>query len=584
MRIVVRAGNEAGQSFSIDREVTAGRAPDNDIVLSDADVSSYHARLTPSSGGVIEISDSNSRNGTFVNGERITGPRVLRDGDEVRLGARVVLMTEAPATAASAGIASAANSLVVRTGTDSGAAIVLQEGIPATIGREPGNTLVLNDTRVSSRHARVTRQGNRIRVEDLGSANGTLVNGIQIAGPTDAGDEAEIQLGESVLAFYVAPRAAQFTIAPTIVGSVAPSVTAAIATEATKRTARSSRRIMLIGGLVGVVAIGAFGALLAATQRDDSDGELSVTEIVDLAKPSVMIILNQPTEDSTGFSQGSGSVFDAEEGLILTNNHVATGGILSVMNENIRRPVDAVLVGAAPCDDLAVIQVIDEDDRESLRAIEFGDPESMRQGQTVVALGFPASAESAAGERLDSLSATSGIISKTSVVYDSPGDVPRLDDVIQHEASVNPGNSGGPLFDLVGKQIGVNTAVFHSRSGNRVEGANYAVSVGRIEELLPELREGRSPKWIGASVVPVQSLDTLEPIGLQIDGITPGSPAEEAELLVGDIIVEIDGQSVFNLHTYCDAMPEDEGETVRITVVTEDLEEIFDVDVTVGNP
>ncbi len=581
MRIVVRAGNEAGQDFSIEREVTAGRAADNDIVLSDADVSSYHAHLAPKDGG-IEVTDSNSRNGTFVNGERLTGARILHPGDELRFGNRVTLVAESSATAAGPGIGSAANSLVVRTGKDAGAAVVLLEGVAATIGREPGNTLVLNDTRVSSRHARVTRNGHSIRVEDLGSANGTLVNGVQITAPAPAGDGAEIQIGESVIVFYTDARAAQFTPQPTIVGSVAPSVTAAIATEAEKRNARNSRKTMLIGGLVGVVAIGAFGAVLAATMGGDDSDELAVPEIIEMARPSVMEILTKPDPDGNAFYQGTGSVIDAKEGLIITNNHVATGGTLSVTNENIRRPVDAVLIGAAPCDDLAVIQIIDEDDRKTLKSVEFGDPESLKQGQMVVALGFPTSAESGSGERLDSLSATSGIISKNDTLYDNPGDVPKLVKAIQHQASVNPGNSGGPLFDLMGKQVGVNTAIFFSSRGDRVEGANYAVSVERVDELLPKLREGESPKWIGTSIVPVSDRTTGQPIGLRIEGITPDSPAEDAEMQVGDIIVAIDGEEVYDMHTYCDAMPSREGEEVTLVLLLPD-DSFIEVDVTVGH-
>jgi S1-C subfamily serine protease len=261
---------------------------------------------------------------------------------------------------------------------------------------------------------------------------------------------------------------------------------------------------------------------------------------------------------------------------------VATGGNLSVLNENIRKPVPATLIAALPCDDLALIQVNEKSKRSSLVSVVFGDAKGLKQGQQVVALGFPASAESGSGTQLDTLSATSGIISKNNTTYDNPGDVPKLVKAIQHQAAVNPGNSGGPLFDLSGKQIGVNTAIFFIQGRGRAEGENYAVSVERIDELLPKMKKGYSAKWIGTSLSQAVNTRTGEAVGLIVEGITPGSPAETADLRVDDVIVEINGKAVTDLHTYCAAMPEKEGETVELTML--EGTKLFKVNVTVGNP
>ena len=579
MRITIQTGNEAGRGYTVDHEMTAGRAVDNDIVLTDADISAYHARFRPNGSG-IEVSDSGSRNGTFVNGTRITAATPLRPGDELRLASRVMIGAEESGTVVSGG-GWAANSLVVRTGREAGGAVILGEGQLVSLGREAGNTLVLSDPRVSSRHALVTRNGDNIRIEDLGSANGTLVNGAQIGGSATARDGAEIQVGETIMVFYKDAHSAAYEPQPTVVGSITPMATSGVIAAVEARTKKRSRAPLVAAGVVVLLAVAA-GAAFTLLSGGDDNKDLTVTELVEKARPSVVHILNLQDDGSGG--QGSGSVVDAEDGLIITNNHVATGGTLHVLNENIRGDLGAaaILIAAAPCDDLALVQVTEKSKRKSLVSVVFGDAKGLKQGQQVVALGFPASAESGAGDRLDSLSATSGIISKNDTVYDNPGDVPKLAKAIQHQAAVNPGNSGGPLFDLTGKQIGVNTAIFFIAGRGRAEGENYAVSVERIDELLPKMKRGYSPKWIGTAFGLAVNTQTQEPAGLIIEGITPGSPAVTAGLKVDDIIIEVDGKKVTNLHTYCEAMPEKEGEQVSLTVQTGRT--LRKVDVTAGNP
>ncbi len=571
MRIIIRSGNETGREFDITHEMTAGRAVENEIVLSNADVSSYHARFVLTPGGV-ELTDSGSRNGTFVNGERLSGVVLLKAGDEIRFGNTVTASAMGETTSAGAS-PSAANTLVVRTGRDSGRSIPVPATGVITIGRDPSCDFVLSDPRVSSKHARITRTDSGLQVTDLGSANGTLVNGHQVAGTTSAGDGAEIQLGETVLIYYREARAGGFISQPTVVGSITPATAAAI-----EGRSKNRMRMAIIGGgaaaaVIGVAAIG--GVLLT---RGGGNGDLTVEELVELRRSAVVHILALDEFGNGG--QGSGSVFDAEDGLIVTNNHVATGGSLYVLNENIKKPVDAKLIGAAPCEDLAVIQISRRGDRDSLTEVVFGTMADLRQGQTVVAMGFPASAESGTGERLDTLSTTSGIISKSDTVYDNRGDVPLLREAIQHQAAVNPGNSGGPLFDLKGRQIGVNTAIFFIDGRGRAEGENYAIGADRLQDVIEDLRDGKSPKWIGTSFGVVTN-NAGEAAGLIIQGVTPGSPAEQADLRVDDIIIAIDGKEVYDLHSYCEAMPSREGESVTVTIITPDDEE-FDVEVVVG--
>ena len=111
-----------------------------------------------------------------------------------------------------------------------------------------------------------------------------------------------------------------------------------------------------------------------------------------------------------------------------------------------------------------------------------------------------------------------------------PGsDVAPLTDAIQHNAAVNHGNSGGPLFDLEGKQVGINTAIYFA-NGQRLEGENYAISVRRIQELLPRLKTGRLAGWIGATFAQYGDEETGEPTAIGIDFLDDRGPLAAASV------------------------------------------------------
>lgn len=491
--------------------------------------------------------------------------------------------------------------LIVRTGADAGHSVPVAEGAPVLIGRDPSSGLVLADPRVSSRHAEVRRTAEGIEVTDLGSANGTLVNGQRIDAPALAAEGAEIQAGETVIMFTTDANALYLGPSPTVIGgglrgsaAFDSAAVEAAAHEAVEEAVREvsaqqrkrSRGLVLAVVVVAVIAIGGAAAAVIVALRGSGDATTAgpdIPRIVEASAPATVLILNL-FEGTTSGAQGSGSVIDAKEGLILTNNHVATGGRLQVLNNVISKPVAAELVGAAPCEDLALIRITDKAKRDGLKQVSFGDAASLKQGQVVIALGYPGSAESGAGNRLDTLSATSGIISKTDTRYDVPGSgVPPLLRAIQHQAAVNPGNSGGPLFDAQGKQVGVNTAIFISERG-RAEGENYAISVARIDKVLPQLKRGESPKWIGASFE--QLADKNERFaGLIIESITPDSPAARAGLKPGVVgaggaidwvqaVVGVNGKAIETLHDYCERMPD--GGDVTLSILDRKTSKISD--------
>lgn len=587
-RIVIPSDDGTPREVEIDGELSIGRHPSNAIVVSEASVSSHHASLSPADGGVL-VRDLDSTNGTYVNGVRLVESAVVHPGDELRLANLILAVASesfVPPPPAQRDIATQVASeqatqapsadlpvpwrIVVRAGNDVGAEAPIAPDKAFIVGRDQESGLVLTDARVSGRHAALRLTPAGLEVTDLGSANGTLVRRTRLVGTQLVQPGDEVQVGETVLVPVAGEDAAGYGPIPTIIELTPSDVDTSHLEELVSRKARSNR--MLIG-LVAVFAIAAI-AISAALLLRDGGGEGGEASIVERNGPATVQILNF-TDGGLQFS-GTGSVIDRGEGLILTNNHVASGGELVVVANGAMRGVEAELVAAAICDDLALVRIVDSRDRDDFQQVTLGPGADIRQGDRVVALGYPSSAESAGGNRLDSLSATSGIVSKVNAVYDNPGSgLPLLENVIQHDAAVNPGNSGGPLFDSRGRQVGVNTAIFFGTRG-RVEGANYAVSIQRVRELLDDMKSGASPAWFGVTFE--EGFDSSgRPIGLLVLGVTPGSNAEElgfegavlgsTGIEYNQLVTAVNGTPVRNLAEYCDAMPRDSGE-VRLTVLS----------------
>ena len=455
--------------------------------------------------------------------------------------------------------------LIVRTGPNSGREAALAEGVDLVIGRANDAGLQLTDPRVSERNTRVRLVRDAIEVTDLGSANGTLLDGEPVAGVRRAVAGAEIQVGDSVVSFVVGAFDPGQLVNPTIIGRSAGALNeASLERRVEAVVARRSRRLTVIATLMGVVAIGALSLGLWAFLSGGSSA--SADEVVaDVARnltPATVRVLI--VEDGDVISSGSGSIIDLDKGLILTNNHVIGSGQAEVSNTLFDEPLAAELVGTSYCDDLAVLQVKDLKSKvKGLKQIKLGEAATLRQGQRVVTLGYPRAA--AKFEDFD-LSVTSGVISKTRTVWDRPG-TPFHDNVIQTDATINQGNSGGPLVNLKGEQVGVNT---YTLSGAGIQQSNYAISIGRVREILGTLEGGDSPKWIGARFTEVTN-NNDEPVGIAIDTLYPGGIAERAGLVptlpdgsVPMYITEIDGRPVRTVADYCELMPEDGKATLTV--------------------
>jgi serine protease Do len=228
---------------------------------------------------------------------------------------------------------------------------------------------------------------------------------------------------------------------------------------------------------------------------------------------------------------GSGTGFVVSElGYILTNNHViARADEVGVRFSGDDETYPAVVVGADPASDLAVLKI---EAGRPLPSLVFGDSESVRVGDWAIAVGNPFG--NLAG------SVTVGVVSaKGRNDLAIHGGAPRYQDFLQTDAAINFGNSGGPLLDITGRVIGVNTAV--NKAGQGIGFAipsNYAVRI--FEQLAAEGRVIRG--WMGA--VTSDFRDGSRAGGALVESLVPGSPAQKAGLLPGDVIVSFDGVDV----------------------------------------
>jgi S1-C subfamily serine protease len=232
-------------------------------------------------------------------------------------------------------------------------------------------------------------------------------------------------------------------------------------------------------------------------------------------------------------------------GLILTNNHVIEGATSISVTLADGREVDADLVGALPSNDVALVQARGVGD---LEAVQFGRSSDLRVGDPVVAIG---NALGLGGTP----SVTAGIISALGRELTAQNGE-RLDELIQTDAAIYQGNSGGPLVNAAGEVVGVNTAVATSSANGAAENLGFALPIDQLSPLIDELKQGGGEVVGGAFLgVSTQSLDLVPPaiidrLGIDADDgafvseVVPGSGAEEAGIQPGDVIVEIDGRDI----------------------------------------
>jgi len=328
----------------------------------------------------------------------------------------------------------------------------------------------------------------------------------------------------------------------------------------------------------------------SSDQASLSSGCLPAAEVYEQLRPAVVEITGTVSARSPfvppAEGSGSGIIID-EQGLILTNYHV----IAEADNLEVRfadgTTVSAQVVGRDPGNDLAVIRANVSD--EELTPAPLGDSDAVQVGDPVLAIGNPFNLEG---------TLTQGIVSALGRTY-APEDGTRpIRNLIQTDAAVNPGNSGGPLLNCQGEVIGINT-LLENPTGDRVNvGVAFAVPINTAEQFLPDMlaAETVSHPWLGIAgqeVTPAlaQDLDLPLDAGVYVTFVAAGSPAEragfqgafrsEAEAAQssslpsgGDVIVVADGQavaSVEELAGYLDRQKRP-GDTVELQVLRDGQE------------
>ncbi|MEM7545256.1 MAG: DegQ family serine endoprotease [Pseudomonadota bacterium] len=257
----------------------------------------------------------------------------------------------------------------------------------------------------------------------------------------------------------------------------------------------------------------------------------------------------------TQSSLGSGFVI-APEGYIVTNNHVIDGADEIVVNFTDGSSLPAALVGTDPKTDVAVLKV---EPAEPLPFVPFGDSSKARVGDWVLAIGNPFGLGG---------SVSAGIISaRNRDIQSGP-----YDDFIQTDAAINRGNSGGPLFNMAGEVIGVNTAII-SPSGGSI-GIGFSVPSALVKNVVGQLREfGQTRRgWLGVRIQSVtdelaEGLGLEQPSGALVSEVTTDGPAAEGGIEAGDVILKFDGRDVQEMRDLPRMVAETEVEKdVRVVV------------------
>ena len=295
-----------------------------------------------------------------------------------------------------------------------------------------------------------------------------------------------------------------------------------------------------------------------------------ITDVVESVKPAVASIIVgtvgyniflQPVPQEQA---GSGVIIE-DSGYIVTNNHVVEGAESITVTIPDGRSFDATIVGTDPLSDLAVIEI----DGDDLPTVSFGESSTLAVGEWVVAIGNALGLPGGPTVTVGVVSALGRSIQEQSGV--------TLYDVIQTDAAINPGNSGGPLINLQGEVVGINTAKV---TAVEVSGVGFAVSSNTAKTVVQEIIEKGyvSRSYLGITIMTVtpsiaRSYDLATNEGALITRLVTGSPADEAGLSPGDVIIRFDGQMIITADDAVLAIRAHEiGDEVEITYLHDSSE------------
>ncbi|MEY2995920.1 MAG: hypothetical protein RLZZ39_745 [Actinomycetota bacterium] len=297
--------------------------------------------------------------------------------------------------------------------------------------------------------------------------------------------------------------------------------------------------------------------VLTAVPGLDVPPVVDVAGVVERISPSVVtVVASSDGNVGSGRSTGTGVVITSD-GEILTNSHVVEGSDdVRVLFGDTIDPIPAVVLAADPGNDLALLKI----DLDGLVPAVFADPESIAIGDEVVAVGFALDLDGGP-------TVTRGIVSALNrTIANSDG---ALDGLIQTDAAISSGNSGGPLLNANGEVIGINTAVFQSSFNTAANNVGFAISVDEALPVIETLRsladgETRVEGYLGVGLQDRNDGGR----GAVITDVGPGSPAFRAGIEAGDIVVDVDGTPIDGQGALIAAIRDrSPGDTVEIDVL-----------------
>ncbi len=342
------------------------------------------------------------------------------------------------------------------------------------------------------------------------------------------------------------------------------------------------------GATSSAVSSGTQAASSTQDRAANNDGAVSLTAIEDLpslverVSPSVVAISTvSGTGARTAQGLGTGVVID-KQGRILTNYHVIEGARQVTVEFADGTVVSGTVIGSDPGNDLAVVKI--NVPESALQPATFGDSDKVKPGESVFAIGNPFAQK---------FTVTSGIIS--ALDRESPGDTASgrpVRGMLQTDAAVNPGNSGGPLFNAAGEVIGINTSI-ENPTGQRVfVGIGFAVSSNTAGRFLPDMIAGKAitHPQLGVSGATLNEINAQEASvnvkkGVYITSVSSGSAAARAGLRAaaasatgglasgGDVVTKIDGKDVTTIQQLAKLVDGyNVGDQVKLTVVRDGSE------------
>ena len=378
----------------------------------------------------------------------------------------------------------------------------------------------------------------------------------------------------------------------------------------------------LMAGILAAVMIGAVSGSIASLSADESlpSGDISKTDLVDISDEAVMTsgvaevaanvmpamvsITNTSVQEVRDWFRGGNFQYESkslgtgvimgekdDELLIATNNHVVTDSSELTVTFIDEESVEASVKGTDARDDLAVVAVkladIPDETREQIRVANVVDSENVRVGEQVIAIG------NALGY---GQSVTTGIVSalnRTITVSDEMGSNDYTE-LIQTDAAINHGNSGGALLNMKGEVIGINSV---KAGSNGVEGMGYAISTSKALPIIKKLMEKETRELVADEDLPyigIVGQDVTSnvamvygiPLGVYITDVSENTPAAEAGITQGMVITGFDGEPVEKMADLQELLPYYKGgETVTITAAVQGEDGSFeekDIDITLG--